>query len=124
MSFNVEGQILSFKAENNMTEAYVAVEIGTAAGEVDLPSAATDIVVGIIQHTANAGEMVDVMVSGVSKCVTNGAVAKGARVNLAATTGRVDDDQAGYTAVGLSLEASSGAGEVIPVLLSTPGVAV
>jgi hypothetical protein len=117
MSYKVEGQVVPMKAENIMAEAYVAVELGTNAQEVDLPSATSDIPFGVIQSTAAAvGDAVPVMVNGITKVVANGAIAKGVPVYIAATTGRVDDSDTGYP-LGLSMEACSNAGEIINILL-------
>jgi hypothetical protein len=119
-NFNVGGLIVSAEAENAMTERYVVVEIGTAEGQVDLPSATSDIPFGIIQETAVAGQAVPVMINGISQCVAGGAVALGALVYLQATTGRVDDVDTG-TAVGLALTAAAADGELIVVDLSYKG---
>ena len=118
MSYKVEGQVVSMKAENIMAEAYVCVELGTNAQEVDLPSATSDITFGVIQSTAAAvGDAVPVMINGITKVVANAAIAKGVPLYLAATTGRVDDSSDTGYPVGLSMEACSNAGEIINMLL-------
>lgn len=119
-NFNVGGDIISMEAENTMAERFVVVEVGTAEGQVDLPSATSDIPFGIIQETAVAGQAVPVQINGISQCVAGGAVALGALVYLQATTGRVDDVDTG-TAVGLALTASAADGEIIIVDLSYKG---
>lgn len=116
-TYNVPGQIVSMKAENIMAEAYVVVELGTNDQEVDLPSATSDIPFGVIQSTAAAvGDAVPVMISGITKCVANAAIAAGVPVYIAATTGRIDDVDTG-TRVGLSMSACSNAGELVNVKL-------
>lgn len=119
-NFNVGGDIVSMEAENVMAERFVVVEVGSAEGQVDLPSATSDIPFGIIQETAVAGQAVPVQINGISQCVAGGAVALGALVYLQATTGRVDDVDTG-TAVGLALTAAAADGEIIIVDLSYKG---
>ena len=110
------------EAENAMAERYVFVEIGSAEGQVDLPSATSDIPFGVIQETAVAGQAVPVMISGISQVVAGGAIALGARVYLQATTGRVDDVDTG-TCCGVSLSATAADGEIVIVDLSQMGAA-
>ncbi len=121
-NYSVGGTIASFEAENAMTERYVVVEYGTSEGQVDLPSATSDIPLGVITQTAVAGQAVPVQLDGIAQVVSNAAVAAGVLVYIAATTGRVDDVDTG-TAVGLSLTASGAAGELILVDLSFKGAA-
>lgn len=121
-NFNVGGDIISMEAENAMTERYVCVEQGTAEGQCDLPDSTADIVIGVIQETAVAGQAVPVQISGLSQVVAGGAIALGARVYLQATTGRVDDVDTG-TCVGQAMTASAADGEIIVVDLSHKGAA-
>jgi hypothetical protein len=71
-----------FIAENNMVEPYVCVELGAGDQEVDLPNAVTDTVVGVAQHSASAGEAVNVQVTGITLITAGGAVTKGARLHI------------------------------------------
>lgn len=121
-AFQVGGTVVSAEAENAMTERYVVVELGSAEGQVDLPSATSDLPFGVIQETAVAGQAVPVQIDGIAQIVANGAIAMGALVYIAATTGRVDDSDTG-TCVGLALTATSGAGEIVLVDLSYKGAA-
>ena len=129
LNYLTNGERISFEAENAMAEPYVCVEVGTTAGQVDLPSATTSVakaIVGVIQNSASAGSAVTVQTSGVTLCVAYAAIAKGARVHSAGLTGRVDDSQDGTVGacyIGVALEAASGAGELISVLLNCPAVA-
>mgnify|MGYP001568427226 FL=1 len=119
-NFNVGGTIVSAEAENTMAERFVVVEYGSAEGQVDLPSATSDIPFGIIQEEAVAGQAVPVQINGISQCVAGGAVAAGALVYLQATTGRVDDADTGFC-VGMALTACAANGEIIIVDLSFKG---
>ncbi len=121
-NFNMGGNIVSMEAENAMTERFVVVEVGAAEGQVDLPSATSDIPFGVIQETAVAGQAVPVQIDGITQLVAGGAVALGALVYLQATTGRVDDVDTG-TAVGLALTAAAADGDLIIVDLSFKGAA-
>jgi predicted RecA/RadA family phage recombinase len=129
LNYLTEGDRISFEAENNMVEPYVCVEVGTTAGQVDLPAASTSVakaIVGVIQNSASAGSAVTVQTSGVTLCVAQGAITKGARVHSAGIDGRIDDSQdgtVGATYIGIALEAAAARGELISVLLNCPAVA-
>ena len=129
MSEMVQGQVVSFEAENIFAERYVCVELGTSDNQVDLPSAANEQVVGVIQDVTDAvGEAVPVMISGITKVVAGGVISKGAYLTTVASTGRVQSAPSisstwtGTSAstehvIGIALEAASAAGEVIKMLI-------
>lgn len=124
MAYSTEGEIISMIAENTMAEKYVVVELGTSAQQVDLPDNSADQPFGVILDTATAGQAVPVQKTGITKCVANGAITKGSRLNLIVTTGRVDDNlegTAGTVYVGRALEAATAAGDIISVDLSILG---
>lgn len=117
-----------FIAENAMAEKYVVVELGTNAGEVDLPDGNNDKPIGIIQQTAVAGGAVNVCVAGISKAVANASLNKGDYVVGVITTGRVATAPAisstwtGTAAstehiIGIALEAAGAGGDIITVLI-------
>ena len=128
LAYLTDGERVSFEAENNMVEPYVCVEVGTTAGQVDLPGQTTSVaksIVGIIQNSASSGEAVTVQMTGISKAVAYDAIAKGARVHAAGLTGRIDDSEDGTVGavyIGLALEAASAGGEIISVALNCPAV--
>lgn len=129
MSYSNYGALdLSFEAENDMSEKYVVVELGSGDNQVDLPDATTDTPVGVIQDTADSGESINVRVQGVTKVRANGAFSKGDQLAIAATTGRVDTvtgldssfDSGSATAqkpIGIALEAATEAGQVVAMLI-------
>jgi len=129
LAYLTDGERVSFEAENNMVEPYVCVEVGGTAGQVDLPGQTTSVakpIIGVIQNSASAGEAVTVQMTGITKCVAQAAIAKGARVASAALTGRVDDAEDGTVGacyIGVALEAASAGGEIISVALNCPAVA-
>ena len=117
-----------FVAENALAEKYVAVELGTNPGEVDLPDGANDKPLGIIQNTAVAGQAVNVCVAGVSKAVANASCNKGDYLVMAITTGRlavcpaISSTWTGTAAstehiLAMALEAAGTAGDIISVLI-------
>lgn len=86
----------------------------TGARTVGLCTAATDLVVGILQNKPQqAGAAATVGVSGVSNVVASAAISAGALVAPTANGDAVTDAVNGRW---LALEAASGAGELIPVL--------
>ena len=118
-----------FVAENVMAEKYVVVELGTNAGEVDLPDGANDKPLGIIQNTVSAiGQAVNVCIVGISKGVANAAISKGDYLVAVVTTGRlatapaISSTWTGTTAstehiIAIALEAAGSAGDIISVLI-------
>ena len=118
-----------FVAENIMAEKYVVVELGTGAGQVDLPDGANDKPLGIIQNTVSAvGQAVNVCVAGISKGVANSAISKGDYLVAAITTGRlaiapaISSTWTGTSAstehiIAVALEAAGAAGDIISVLI-------
>lgn len=127
MAEAVPGQVVSFEAENALAEKYVCVELGTSDNQVDLPDTANEQIVGVIQDTAEAGQAVPVMISGITKAVCGATVTKGDKLTTVVSTGRVQkavDPTATWTGtsasteniIGVALE-SGVAGEVIKMLL-------
>jgi hypothetical protein len=118
-----------FIAENIMAEKYIVVELGTNAGEVDLPDGANDKPIGITQNTTSvAGQSVNVCVAGISKAVANAAITKGDYLVGVITTGRVATAPAisstwtGTSAstehiIGIALEEAGTGGDIITVLI-------
>lgn len=127
-SYQESQLVLSMKAENAFTEAYVVCELGTNADEVDLPDAVTDTPFGVVQDSASAGQSIPVAVAGVTKVVANGAFSKGDLLAIAATTGRVDtvsgldssfnpEAATAQKPIGVALEAASAAAEIVSMLI-------
>ena len=129
MAESVQGQVISFEAENVFAERYVCVEIGTGDNQVDLPSAANEQVIGVIQDVTDAaGEAVPVMVTGVTKVVAGGTFSKGDYLTTVASTGRVQkcpDISSTWTGtaastehvIGVALEDAHEAGQVVKMLI-------
>jgi hypothetical protein len=118
-----------FIAENVMAEKYVGVELGTSAGQVDLPDGNNDKIIGIIQNTVDAvGKSVNVCVAGITKAVANAAITKGDYLVAVVTTGRlatapaISSTWTGTAAstehiIAIALEAAGTGGDIISVLL-------
>lgn len=119
------GLDLPMEAENAMAEAYVVVELGTGANQVDLPANTAVRPFGVTQATAVAGQAVPVRASGVTKVVAHTSFSKGALLGIGATTGRVSAvapvdatwSGASVKTIGVALEASGGAGEIVAMLI-------
>jgi len=98
---------------------YYIVKASSTAGEVKVADTkASDHILGIIQNDAIAAQEAEVACVGVCKAAAETSVAYGDALTTS-STGRVkattvDGDQI----VGIALEASSAAGDIISVLLS------
>ena len=128
MAHEITSLVVPFIAENAMAEKYVVVELGTSAGQVDLPDGANDKPIGLTQQTALAGGAVPVCVAGISKAVANAAITKGDYLVGVITTGRVATAPAisstwtGTAAstehiIGIALESAGTGGDIISVLI-------
>jgi hypothetical protein len=118
-----------FIAENVMVEKYVGVELGTSAGQVDLPDGGNDKIIGIIQNTVDAvGKSVNVCVAGITKAVANAAITKGDYLVAVITTGRlatapaISSTWTGTAAstehiIAIALESAGTGGDIISVLI-------
>ena len=117
-------------ATSNTITGWQTVILGTHGGEIALPSAATNLFMGITQVNPNegvtytAGKYVTVRMLGISKAVAAEAISSGTRVTTTGVAGAVTDGTAaGNTGLGIALEEAYATGDVIDVLL-TPGVEV
>lgn len=93
----------------------------TAADVVDVPSAATDIVIGILQNAPKANAAASVQVLGISKAVSDGSgttIVVGDRVGPSSTGLWVKKATNDYNAGGIALDGSTANGTVIRVLLT------
>lgn len=123
--------IMTFRAQEVLSEAYIVCVLGTAENEVKKPAAVTDTPLGVTQDTAAAvGDSVPVQMDGVTKVVANGAFSKGDQLAIAATSGRVDtvsgldssfDNSGGPNTaqkpLGIALEAATTSGQIVSMLI-------
>lgn len=88
---------------------------------VDLVSANDQVIVGISGNkTTAAGQAVTIVHSGIALMEASAAIAKGAKVGMT-TNGRAVTATSTKTLVGIAKEAAGAAGDLIGVLLVSPG---
>lgn len=105
-------------AENDLSaKQFYALELGTAAGEVDACDGATDLVVGILQNKPTAGKAAVVRTHGISKAVAGGSITRGNRVGTHTDGTLVAKTADADLLVGIALSAAS-SGEIFDVLLT------
>lgn len=121
------GQTSGIEKEVFCTAAVAQYTIAKPGADDDTFStaaAATDDLVGVFQFsTANAGDPVRLMLTGVSRVVAGGAVTRGDRITSDAQGRGVSAAPAAgsnSSVVGIAMASASAAGEIIPVLLG-PG---
>lgn len=79
MAKQYDGQDVSFKAYDNMgTSEYLFVKATSTADTVDVCSAATDVVLGVLQDEGTTGQGVGVRLFGHTKIILGETVAAGA----------------------------------------------
>lgn len=108
----------SYTAENDLssTGQFLCVEL-SAANQVDVCDAATDIAIGILQNKPAAGQAATVRLLGRSKAVLGGTVTAGAAVGTANDGELVAKTTNNDWAIGFAEEAGD-AGEIVSVRLT------
>src|SRR5574343_661530 len=125
----IENPVLvkSFLASEDLRtyQYHYVTQLGMSNTTVGLMNAATDPPIGILQNAPNTGEVAEVMMIGISKCVANGSIAVGARVKAeyvsTSDNGKADaaDTEADLVA-GLVVFASGAEDDLCSVLLEIP----
>ena len=111
--YEIPGCQISARLKDAQENKYRFVKL-TADG-VELATAASDVVLGVLQREGIATEVVPVMESGISMVEASAAIAKAALVGP--TTGGHAGPVASGAYSGSALAAAPAAGEIIPVLL-------
>ena len=97
-----------------ITQEHTFAKFGADDDTVDVASAATDKLIGVIQHTTSAaGEVVRVMMLGISRIKLGGTVTRGDELT-ADSAGKGVAATAGQSTGGIAL-ASGVTGDIIPV---------
>lgn len=111
------------KCTQAIATAFTIAKFGADDDTMDLATAATDLLIGVFQHTAAAaGDRVRLMLSGISRVVLGGTVTRGQPITAdAAAKGAYANPGAGANNYIIGFAMASGvAGDIIPVLLA-PG---
>jgi hypothetical protein len=109
----------TFKANADMANPYRIVTLSAGQNEVELANAATDELLGVIAHKADAGKAVKVHVLGSFLVEAGAAITKGARVT-SDSSGRAVAASTGNMVLGRAQQAATAAGELVEVFF-TPG---
>ena len=105
--------------ESLAAKQYYVVKAASTAGEVvSGDTAATDPILGIVQNDPADGEPADVAFLGICKAAAETGVTYGSSLTISATSRVTKTTTDGDRIVGIALEASSTAGDIIRVLLS------
>lgn len=103
-----------------ITQEYTIAKFGSDDDTFSVASAATDILLGIFQHTTtDAGDVARVMMLGISRCKLGGSVTRGNPIT-ADSAGKGVAAAAGQSIVGFAM-ASGVSGDSIPVFLAPVG---
>lgn len=94
-----------------------------SSGKAVAPAASGDLTIGVRQNTPNQNEGTTIVNSGISMVEAGGVVAAGDKVQSDAT-GRAIAAASGKHVAGIALEAASGAGIIIAVLLTNTATPV
>lgn len=116
-----EGLIRSFTAANTIVANRI-VAYGATDGEVTATTVANGLAAGIALNSASAGQTVDVLMQGISRCYAGGIVARGGELVVDDTDGFVDDftvadEGTPVFSLGRALEAATADGDLISVLI-------
>ena len=107
------------KAEKDLsTKQYYFVEMGGAAGQIDVCDNAGDLVLGVLQNKPNAAnKLCAIRVMGTTKVVCSNTVTEMARVGTSADGKCVVKSTDADLVAGIALEAGA-AGDIIEILLT------
>lgn len=100
--------------DDQTANQYLAQVVNATSGGADAAGAAAK-VLGVLQNAPDTGQAASVQVHGQTKAITGAAVTLGAQVEVDANA-KFIDLSAGEP-VGIALEASAGADEIISVVL-------
>jgi len=94
------------------------VQLASTAGAVKVATAVTDKVIGILQNDPANGEPAEIVVMGHSKARMAASIAAGSLLTPNSTGYLKAAASANDRVVGISLEASVGAGDIRPILVA------
>ena len=116
-----DGQLIA--GADLSAKQYYFVKLGATEGEVDLIAALTDRPYGVLQNTPKSGEEADVLLIGITKLVSDAAIADGVEIGTSAD-GQADakdrGTDSGQFIVGVMLETSGAAAEITRALINCP----
>jgi len=112
------GKQISLKTVSEMTAKYIAVKM--SGNKIAPATSAADVIVGFVQRKGIADEALPVMIDGITMAEAAGIIAAGSPV--CPTTGGKVTTAAGKFC-GITLEAASADGVIIPVLITQGGFA-
>ena len=107
------------KAEKDLsTKQYRFVEMGAAAGQIDVCDDTSDLVLGVLQDKPNAAnKLCTIRVMGTTKVICSDTVTEMSRVGTSSNGGCVMKNVDGGLVAGIALEAGV-IGDIIEILLT------
>lgn len=97
---------------------YKIVQLESTAGLIKVGTSSTSLIVGVLANDAGANEEALIQVGGISRCLAEASVTAGSFVTCSSTGRAKTTTSAGDRILGMALDASSSAGDLIRVLLS------
>lgn len=105
-------------AENDLSSSqFYCLELGAAAGQVDVCDGATDLVIGVLQNKPTAGKECRIRTHGISKVKAGGTISRGNRVGTHTDGTIVAKTADADLLVGIALHDAS-TGDYVDVLLT------
>lgn len=120
MSFQQPGLMVGNQAASADLSAKQFYGVKFGASGIALCATAGEVCDGVLQDKPESGDVGNVMISGITKAVAGAAVTKGALVAVTAAGKFVTATATDYS-VGRAMEAASADGDLIAVLLHSPG---
>lgn len=117
------GLDIAYVAASDMSaKQFYAVKLTSTYRNVDIPSAATDLAIGIVQNNPTSGHAANVRIQGVTQAVSDGTtpIAIGDYVGTNNAGKMVKKATPDYGVVGIAQSASAADGTIIDVLLEKP----
>jgi hypothetical protein len=114
----IAAEDLSADAAATTSQRFRALRLDSVAKQVEKPTAASDVVIGVQQNLPASGKFVDVAVSGTTKARAAAAIAYGARVKIDAAGKFVTGGAGADRNWGIALEAAGADGDIFEMLLT------
>lgn len=103
---------------NLASSQYKIVKAASTAGEVIVAAAGSDKILGVLMNDPADGEVAEVAVLGIVKCLAEASVAAGDHVAASTTARAKATTSANDHVLGIALDASGAAGDLIRVAVA------
>ena len=118
MSQSVNILEITFKAEADLSAVQYYVMKVSAEDQVNIPTARTDVTIGVLQNEPKSGENAVIRVAGTTKAKSWSTITRGTYVTATADGRIMTADTDKDVVIGIALESAAADGDIIEILLT------